>query len=83
MPVLVTIRSDEPENAIGLGDGDTTGDVNGQDGFSTPVDITGALTVNTDLGAWVATIWLRAERDGVVFQNSADALCRLTIIGIE
>lgn len=65
VPLLVTIRSDEPDNEDGLGDGDTTGDVNGQDGYSAPVDITDLLVYDDDLGAWITTVQLRAERDGV------------------
>lgn len=60
-----TIRSDESDN--GDGDGNTTGDVNGQDGYSAPVDITSQLVFDPGAGsngAWVATVELRAERQG-------------------
>jgi hypothetical protein len=67
LQVTATVRSDEPDDAEGLGDGATTGDVNGQDGFTAPVDVTGMLifdpTYGTN-GAWIATIDLRAERGG-------------------
>lgn len=60
-----TIRSDEPDN--GDADGNTTGDVGGQDGFTSPVDVTGQLTFDPgagDNGAWVVTVQLRSERQG-------------------
>ncbi len=67
IPLVVTVRSDEPDNATGNGDGNTTGDVNGSDGFTAPVDVTSLFSFDANLGddgAWVATIQLRAERDG-------------------
>ncbi len=67
VPIVVTVRSDEPDNATGNGDGNTTGDVNGQDGFSAPVNVTGTFTFNAaygEHGAWVGTILLRSERAG-------------------
>lgn len=67
IPLSVTVRSDEPDNVPGNGDGNTTGDVNGYDGFSSPVDITGSLVFDPGIGmagGWVTTIELRAERAG-------------------
>ena len=67
IPLSVTVRSDELDNAPGNGDGNTTGDVNGYDGFSSPVDITGSLVFDPGIGmagGWVTTIQLRAERAG-------------------
>ena len=67
IPLVVTVRSDEPDNATGNGDGNTTGDVNGSDGFTAPVDVTSLFSFDANLGddgAWVATIQIRAERDG-------------------
>lgn len=60
----VTITSDEPDDAEGLDDGETSGDTNGSDGFASPVDVTGALTFNPLTGAFEGTVQLRAERDG-------------------
>lgn len=60
-----TLRSDEPDNAPGFGDGNTTGDVNGQDGFSAPVDVSHLFTpVPGQPGRFVACVLLRAERAG-------------------
>ncbi len=64
LPLTVQVRSDEPDNAIGNGDGNTTGDVNFQDGYAAPVLVTSVLTYDANLGAWVGTLMLRAERDG-------------------
>lgn len=63
----VTVRSDEADDATGNGDGTTTGDVDGADGYSAPVDRTARFSYQPSFngnGAWVATIQLRAERDG-------------------
>ncbi len=64
LPLIVQVRSDEPDNAIGNGDGNTTGDVNFQDGYTAPVNVTSLLTYNATQGAWIGTIQLRAERAG-------------------
>lgn len=64
VPLLVILRSDEPDDANGVGDGNTTGDVNGADGFSSPVDVTTSLDFDTSAQVWVATVQLRAEREG-------------------
>jgi hypothetical protein len=58
-PINVMLRSNEID-----GSGDHTGDSDGQDGHSAPVDITSAFAWDATLGAWVATIHLRAERLG-------------------
>ena len=63
LTVTAEVRSDEPDDANGVGDGHTTGDVDGHDGFSNPVDVTSKLVFNPTLGtngAWVATVDLRA-----------------------
>lgn len=65
--VRVTIRSDEPDDAAGNGDGATTGDVDESDGFAAPVDRTARFAFDPQIapnGAWVATVQLRAERAG-------------------
>jgi hypothetical protein len=64
LPIIVTVSSDEPDNAPGGGDGNTTGDVNGSDGYAAPVVVTGMLTYSATLEAHVGTIMLRAERAG-------------------
>jgi hypothetical protein len=66
-PLLVTLRSDEPDDAAGTGDGTTSGDVNGANGFSVPVEITSQFVFQAGVGAsgaWAATLQLRAERAG-------------------
>jgi hypothetical protein len=63
----VTIRSNEPDDAPGKGDGATSGDVDGRDGFVGRVDVTPKFSFDAGFGlsgAWVATAQLRAERDG-------------------
>ncbi len=62
MPITVTVRSDEPDNANGGGDGNTTGDVNGFDGFTSPVEVSALLLPGLLPGTFVATVQLRAER---------------------
>ncbi len=65
-PLSVTVRSDEEDDAAGGGDGSTTGDVNGEDGFTAVVDLL------VDSYSWwdpveehyAGTIELRAERAG-------------------
>ena len=62
-----TLRSDEPDNAPGGGDGNTSGDVNGADGFAGLVDVADLFVFDPTRGtsgAWVANVLLRAERDG-------------------
>lgn len=56
------VSSDEPDDAHGGGDGHTTGDVNGSDGYASPVAI--PLTYSADDGGWITTVQLRAERSG-------------------
>ena len=63
VPIQVTVTSNEPDNATGRGDGDTTGDVNGLDGFG-GVDVTSLFTYDAGTQEWVGTIQLRAERAG-------------------
>lgn len=63
--VSATLRSDEPDNATGNGDGNTTGDVNGQDGFTAPVSVAHLLApVPGQPGSFKACVLLRAERAG-------------------
>jgi hypothetical protein len=59
-----TVVSDEPDNAKGTGDGNTTGDTDGQDGFTAPVQVTQYFTFNADTGCFEGSILLRAERAG-------------------
>ena len=61
--LAVEVSSDEPDD--GLGDGDTAGDVFGEDGFTTPVDVTTVFTFNPDTASFEGTILLRAERDAI------------------
>lgn len=59
----VTVSSDEPDDAAGCGDGQTTGDVHGADAFTNPLDITPLLTFDAMALEYRATIQLRAESD--------------------
>lgn len=61
--VGVFASSDEPDDASGKGDGTTTGDVDGADGFTAPVDVTDAFAWNPETASFEGTILLRAERD--------------------
>lgn len=58
----VIVTSDEPDNAPGDGDGNTTGDTDGQDGFTAPVDVTPFFTFNPATAGFEGSIFLRAER---------------------
>ncbi len=60
----VTAASSEPDDAPGGGDGKTTGDVNGADGFTAPVDVTSLFAYNASTASFEGTISLRAERAG-------------------
>ncbi|MCI0587085.1 MAG: putative Ig domain-containing protein, partial [Planctomycetes bacterium] len=64
IPLIVTVRSDEEDDETGVGDGQTTGDVNGQDGFAAAVDVSADFVQGILPGTYVATILLRAERQG-------------------
>jgi hypothetical protein len=64
LPITVTVSSNEPDDATGGGDGHTTGDVNGMDGYGAPVDVTSSFSFNASLQRWDGTVLLRAERAG-------------------
>ncbi len=64
LPITVTVSSSEPDEATGNGDGNTTGDVNGQDGYTSPVNVTASFSYDTVNGRWAGTVLLRAERQG-------------------
>jgi streptogramin lyase len=66
----VTAASNQPDDD--KGDGAFTGDVDGQDGYTSPVDISYAFT--PDIGGFVGVIDLRAERDG----RDADRIYTIT-----
>lgn len=59
----VIVRSNEPDDALGDEDGDTTGDTDGGDGFTAPVDVTGNFVFNPLAGRYEGSIMLRAERN--------------------
>jgi hypothetical protein len=56
----VIATSNEPDNAEN--DGNTTGDTDGKDGFTAPVDVTAFFTFNPDTACFEGTVFLRAER---------------------
>ena len=58
----VIVSSDEPDNAPGDDDGNTTGDTDGEDGFIAPVDVTEFFAFNPDTGRFEGTVFVRAER---------------------
>ncbi len=60
--VSVLVTSNEPDN--GLGDGDTAGDVNGQNGYTAPVNITSAFSYDAATESFQGSVELRAERSG-------------------
>jgi hypothetical protein len=64
LPIIVTISSDEPDNATGNGDGNTTGDVNFCKGYASPVLVTDQLIYVPFLEAYTGIVFLRAERAG-------------------
>jgi hypothetical protein len=68
------ITSSEPDE--GKGDGKTTGDVNGSDGYGTEVPV--ALAYDLKTGDFVATVRLRAERDGKNGGRVYAITCRVT-----
>ncbi len=58
----LTITSSEPDN--GLGDGDTSGDISGLNGFVSPIELAPWFTYNSTSGSFEGIAWLRAERSG-------------------
>lgn len=64
---LVTIQSNEPDDGGGLGDGETVGDVDGEDGYTAPVDVTDLLVFNPQTNCFEGLVFLRAERDDAGF----------------
>jgi hypothetical protein len=58
----VIVTSDEPDDATG--DGSTTGDTDGADGFIAPVGVTPFFTFNPATAAFEGSVFLRAERAG-------------------
>jgi hypothetical protein len=64
LPITVLVSSSEPDDAQGGGDGHTTGDVGGFDGYTAPVDVTGSFDYDAGTGLWTGAILLRAERAG-------------------
>jgi hypothetical protein len=61
--VLVSLDSSEPDDARGKSDGSTTGDTNGADGYTAPVDVTDQFAYNPETQSFEGTVYLRAELD--------------------
>jgi len=72
--VSATVSSNEPDDA--LGDGHFVGDVNGQNGYAQAVPFN--LTYDADLGCFVGTLSLRAERDGAASGRVYPIECTVT-----
>lgn len=64
LALSATVRSSEPDDANGGGDGKTRGDTLDSDGFIAPLDITHLLAAGPEAGSYVASLALRAERNG-------------------
>ncbi len=64
LPISVRVSSSEPDDANGSGDGNTKGDVHGQDAYAAPVVITSGFTYDAVNARWSGTVLLRAERNG-------------------
>ncbi|GAH15367.1 unnamed protein product, partial [marine sediment metagenome] len=60
----VTVSSSELDDSNGTGDGETLGDVNGENGDTVPVDVTSLFGYNTISMGFEGSLSLRAERDG-------------------
>jgi hypothetical protein len=69
-----SVSSSEPDDANA--DGTSTGDVNGQDGYTSPVSV--ALTPDPEHNAFVGTVDLRAERNGLQSGRSYSIVCTAT-----
>lgn len=78
--LAVVLQSNEPDDVDGPSDGETTGDTDGDDGYSATVDVTGAFVFNPDSGAFEGWVMLRAERadDGFGRSYSVSAAVRDT-----
>jgi hypothetical protein len=50
LPITVRVSSSEPDDAPGGGDGATTGDVHGLDGYAHPVDVTSSFSYSALTG---------------------------------
>lgn len=62
--VSVTASSSEPDDASGGGDGNTSGDTDGADGYTAPVDVTSSFAWSAAAAQFVGVVQLRAERAG-------------------
>lgn len=74
LTVVCHVTSNEPDNA--KGDGNTTGDVNGSDGYTSPVPV--ALTYDADSNLFLGTVLLRAERSGTKSSRMYSISCEVT-----
>jgi len=54
-----------PNQAVECNVGDTAGDVFGEDGFTTPVNVTSEFVYNSTTATFEGTIFSRAERDAI------------------
>jgi hypothetical protein len=60
----VTVSSSELDDSNGTGDGETIGDVNGENGDTEPVNVTSLFGYNAMTMSFEGSLSLRAERDG-------------------
>ncbi len=60
----VTLRSNQPDN--GSGSGNTTGDTNGHDGYTSDVPVPASAIVQNADGSFTATFQVRAERSNAL-----------------
>lgn len=73
LQLYCTVSSNEPDDLSG--DGETAGDVDGFDGFIAPLNITGGLVYDAELGCFFGVVSLRAERDGADVGRTYSIVC--------
>ena len=69
--VTCVARSNEPDDTSG--NGNFSGDVNGQDGYTNAVPV--VMAFNSDTGYWEGVVWLRSERMGTGDGRKYSLIC--------